>query len=420
MAGGRARSHAQQPHRRRVRGRFRDRARPASRRSLPTVRDHAVGLHAGVPGRLRGRLLQHRHQGGRLLLGEGRDHLDGALRLPGRRHRPRDPARAGALGRRRPLVRDRTHRQRRLRHRAAGAAGRRRHQPGQAGGGAADRRPGQVQRHQRLRPGRRQPEHLPHQRAHRRPQPPRRDAVRAAADAAAALSGRPPRPPASGPAAAVPADGAGADTVAKRRTGRHRRPAGALTGDPAAAAEPAHAAAGAGGAGSRPGRALHRLRVRAHRHRQPHQHRRPRRRHPLRVLLAGAAGARPASAAGHGLQHLRRLLPVPDRQDRLRAAQLLGGDAGRDRRAGAGALPLLLRLGVRLRRAHPRHRERRGAAAGLRPGGGAGRHRRSQLLLPDDGVRLLLRAGADGGGGAALFAPAPVRTRAAPILTPGR
>ena len=65
-------------------------------------------------------------------------------------------------------------------------------------------------------------EHLPHQRAHRRSEPSRRDAVRAAHAAPALLPGQPPRPPADRRAAALPVRRPGADAVALGRARRSR------------------------------------------------------------------------------------------------------------------------------------------------------------------------------------------------------
>ena len=298
---------------------------------------HAVRLHAGLPGRLPGRLLRPADAAGPVLLGEGRGHLDDPLRLPGRGHGLHPAPRRGAVRPVAALVPDRPGGERGLRAVAAGVGGGRRHQPRQAGGGTADRRPGQGQRHQRLRPGRRQPEHLPDQRPDGRSQSPGRDAVRAAAGAAAALPVRPARPAATGAAAGVPADGAGADAVPQRRAGRHRRPAGAGADDPAAPAAAAHAAAGAGRADRSAAAAVLELELRPHRDQLADERERQRREDALRVLLAGRPGARPAPAVRHGLQHVRGLLPVPDGQVGLRPAQLLGGHAGRDRGCGVGA-----------------------------------------------------------------------------------
>jgi hypothetical protein len=229
---------------------------PADQAACSRQRDavglhHAVRLHAGLPGRLPGRLLRPADAAGPVVLGEGRGHLGDPLRIPGRRHGLHPAPRRGAVRPVAALVPDGCGGKRGLRAGAAGAGGGRRHQPRPAGGGAADRRPGQGQRHQRLRPGRRQPEHLPDQRPDRRSQSPGRDVVHPAARAAAALPGRPARPAASGAAAGIPADGAGADAVPQRRAGRHRRPAGAGADDPAAPAAATHAAAGAGCARAR-------------------------------------------------------------------------------------------------------------------------------------------------------------------------
>ena len=93
--------------------------------------------------------------------------------------------------------------------------------------GPAHGRAGRHRRHQRLRHGVGLAERLPDQRADRRSQPPRRDAVRPADDAPALLPGRPPRPPPDRPPAALHARRPGADAVALGRARRRRRPGGA-------------------------------------------------------------------------------------------------------------------------------------------------------------------------------------------------
>ena len=305
-----------------------------------------------------------------LLLGEGRDHLDGALRLP---DLPPSPT----------LVR-------RGRRFTGGVV--RWFVIGltanavygivqlvlQAGAGinldklvvgAADRRPGQVQRHQRLRPGRRQPEHLPHQRAHRRPQPPRRDAVRAAADAAAALPGRPPRPPASGPAAAVPAV---VQVLTLSRSAALGDIVGLLVLSPVILPRlprRAHVLLGAGRAGGGAGRALYTGSgfVRD-RDRQPHQHRRPRHRHPLPVLPLVPPALDPHPLLGMGYNTFAVFYQFLTGKTDFGPHSFWVATLVETGMLGLALYLCLLRLGVRLRAAHPRHRGRRGAAAGVRPG----------------------------------------------------
>ena len=99
--------------------------------------------------------------------------------------------------------------------------------------GPAHRRPGRRRRHQRLRPGERLAEHLPRQRADRRPQPPRRDAVRAAAACSCpCLPARAAGAPADGLDAAVHVRRADPDAVALGRPRGPRGPDGAVPGAP--------------------------------------------------------------------------------------------------------------------------------------------------------------------------------------------
>ena len=141
--------------------------------------DRPPRIHAGVRGRLPGRLLRPARPRRPHLLGEGHRHLVRALRVPRLCLRARRPPRPGAL---RPLrlgVRRRDGRQLRLRDRAAGPPGRGGRQPRHVRRRPADRRAGEAGRHRRLRPGRRGEDGVSDQRAHRRSEPPRRDAVRA-------------------------------------------------------------------------------------------------------------------------------------------------------------------------------------------------------------------------------------------------
>ncbi len=198
--------------------------------AVPAACITLAGLHGGVRRRLPGRLLRPPKPPGADLLGQRAGLVDGALRLPHLRRRAPLPARPPVVPGGVEVVHRRTAPELRLRPAAAGAPGGSERQPGQAGGRPAHRRPGWRRRHQRVRPGERLTEHLPSERTHRRPQPPGRDAVRAAAGVPARLSACPQRAPADGLDAAVSARCAGADAVAVRGAGRHRRPDGAVPG----------------------------------------------------------------------------------------------------------------------------------------------------------------------------------------------
>ena len=113
----------------------------------------------------------------------------GTRAVPGVRRRLRRPPRHGAVPAGRQVAAGGHRHLLRLRPRPARDQGRDRAEPRPARRRHADAGPRQDQRHQRLRPGRRHREHLPDQRADRRPQPPRRDALPAAADAAPRLPG---------------------------------------------------------------------------------------------------------------------------------------------------------------------------------------------------------------------------------------
>ena len=211
------------------------------------------GLHAGVPGRLPGRLLRPRDEAGADFWAKGMVTWIGALRVPDHGRRPRHPRAAprSTSGSIRWFVTGVT----------ANAVYGIVQLALQVGAGvnldklvvgAADRRPGQGRRHQRVRAGGRHREHLPHQRAHRRPQPPGRDAVRAAAVAAAASTCPTRRGRRRlGLLLLFLLVRAGADAVAQRGAGRRRRTAGAVAGDPAAAAAAARSLVLVAGAAGR-------------------------------------------------------------------------------------------------------------------------------------------------------------------------
>ena len=114
-------------------------------------------------------------------------------------------------------------------------------------------------------------------------------------------------------------------------------------------------------------------------HRRPHPAARQQHPDPPPVLPAGAARARPAPAVRDGVQHLRRLLPVRHRQDRLRPAQRLDRDPGRDGDGRAWPLYLVYfaylvrERGRDLAVGRPRHLPARATGSG-----GVRGHRRRQ------------------------------------------
>ena len=171
--------HDHEPDRDRVRHRLRRRPAGPPRREAPLGVDRPPRLHVRLRSRVPGRVLRPARPRRARVLGEGRHHVVGALRLPRLRLRARRAPRPRPL---RPLrlgVRRRDGRELRLRPHPARAPGRGGHQPRHARGRAAHRGTGQAGRDRRLRPGRRREDRLSHQRPDRRPEPPRRHAVRA-------------------------------------------------------------------------------------------------------------------------------------------------------------------------------------------------------------------------------------------------
>ena len=130
---------------------------------------------------------------------------------------------------------------------------------------------------------------------------------------------------------------------------------------------------GGGRRGGR-GRGVRVVDLRPDGHLGPHAALRERRPHPPPVLPARPARPRSQPALRDGLQHVRRLLRVPDRAHRLRPAQRVGRDPGRDRRRRVRALPRLLRRGsspTRSASGSPPTPTSRGSAGGSRPGSSA-------------------------------------------------
>ncbi len=355
---------------------------------------------------------------------EGPRQVGRVLLLRHRRQRPPDPPRAGPLVGGAWRVHRRLPGQRRVRHRAARPAQRDRRQPrhhhprpdlrrGQdAGPGAArashQRRP--VRRHD-LDGG------LPADGLRRGPEPLRRPRQHAADDPARARGAGAQR--VAGREADVargrrdlPVPGAAPLAVAQRPAGLHGRPAGPGPGvpAPALAARAADPRPGAGarrrhdrGGEARPAAAGAGLAA---------ADRRPLLEDPHGSLRPDPAGAGGAPRARPRAQQLRRLLRVPDRQDRLRPALLLHRRADRERADRRRPVPRLHRLdrvapaGAAAGRAGARaaaRRRRHGARDRLGDGLRAGRDPLGQPLLPDHDLQRALHvpaAPADGAGGA--------------------
>ncbi len=312
------------------------------RRPAPTDGGDRARLRGGVRARLPDGVLQPRHPSGARAVRQGARQVRDPLRLPRRRNRVPDETRQPLLLADAGLVHGRNGRQRGLRRRPArgrepGPGSR----PGRAG--AADRR-GELDQHLRRRRGRGR---VPAERAHRRRQPPRRDAAHAPArpdaDLPPAGAGPPLADATRGPVAVPPRDRA-RDAVAKRLAGADRRALGA--GRALSAAAPLARPADPAGGGARPARGDHRPSGRLLRRRPALALRDERRLElgPLRRLRLRPRRALPAPAVRFRPEQLLGLLRVRHRADELGPALVLRGAARGDggRRHGAvRPLPLL-------------------------------------------------------------------------------